>query len=341
MNYDQILNYIFFKNDKYNLSKVISYNKLKLKKYPNIQHYILNRFNDSNSERETLYRIHYNILNKPLCPVCGKKLSFFGRKNILFLSHCSNKCKKLDKNVNNKWLQSCNNHIGTNRDKAKNTMLKRYGVENPYQIPNIIEKIKKINKDKQKDSLIKQQKTCLNKYGVKSYLETEKIKTQRKVTSLIKYGVDHPMKSIIVKNKFNREEINNKSYLTKKKNNTFHISKPELQSYQLLKEKYPDIKYQYKSELYPFNCDFYIPSLDLYIECNYHWSHGKHPFDENNINDINKLNLMKSKNTKYYNQSIYVWTNLDIRKRNIVKKNNLNWIEFWNIDELQNWINNK
>ena len=35
-----------------------------------------------------------------------------------------------------------------------------------------------------------------------------------------------------------------------------------------------DIIRQYKSDLYPFACDFYIPSLDLYIECNYHWTHG-------------------------------------------------------------------
>ena len=36
---------------------------------------------------------------------------------------------------------------------------------------------------------------------------------------------------------------------------------------------------------------------------------------------------------------IYVWTDLDVRKRNIAKENNLNYIEFWNIEELKNWLN--
>ena len=338
MNYDIIIDKIFFINDKYNLSNVVKYNKHKKYKYKNLQNYIINRFKDSLSERETLYRIHYNIENIPICPICGNKIKFFGRKNILYLSHCSNKCKKLDENVNNKWRQSCENNIGTNREKSKNTMKIRYGVENPYQIPEIIEKIKKINKEKEKESLEKQQQTCLKKYGVKSYLQTKEIKKQTRETSLIKYGVDHPMKSQEIKNKYNWNEITNKIYLTKKKNNSFNISKTEYNSYLILKEKYPDIITQYKCELYPFNCDFYIPSLDLYIECNYHWSHCKHPFNPNNIEDINKLNKMKLKNTKYYLNSIYVWTDLDIRKRNIAKQNNLNYIEFWNIEELKEWI---
>lgn len=51
-----------------------------------------------------------------------------------------------------------------------------------------------------------------------------------------------------------------------------------------------NVKRQYKSELYPFACDFYIQNLDLYIECNFHWTHGGHKFDKNNENDIKQLN---------------------------------------------------
>ena len=32
-----------------------------------------------------------------------------------------------------------------------------------------------------------------------------------------------------------------------------------------------------KYDRYPFACDFYISSLDLFIECNYHWTHGGKP----------------------------------------------------------------
>ena len=41
--------------------------------------------------------------------------------------------------------------------------------------------------------------------------------------------------------------------------------------------------------------------IDLYIECNYHWTHGGHIFNKDNINDMEKLNKWKQKNTKFYN----------------------------------------
>jgi len=117
------------------------------------------------------------------------------------------------------------------------------------------------------------------------------------------------------------------------------MSKSENKSYNVLKEKYSDIIYQYKSDLYPFNCDFYIPSLNLYIECNYHWTHGGHPYNENNKKDQNQLKNWKEKNTKFYNNAINTWTIRDVNKRNIAKQNNLNYIEFWSLKELKTWLN--
>ena len=103
---------------------------------------------------------------------------------------------------------------------------------------------------------------------------------------------------------------------------------------------------QYRSELYPFNCDFYIPSIDTYIEYNGSQYHHKHPFDENNEDDIKELNRLKEleqeklKTNKHtqYTFIIYTWTDLDIRKRKIAKENNLNFIEFWSVQELKDWL---
>lgn len=130
---------------------------------------------------------------------------------------------------------------------------------------------------------------------------------------------------------------------TKRKNKTFKSSKKELEIYKLLKEKYHDIIYQYTSIEYPFNCDFYIPSLKLYIEYNGIWTHGKHIFDCNSKEDIEKLNLWKekSKTSKYYKIAIHTWTDLDIRKQEYVKQNNLNHIIFWNDNDVNNFLNNK
>jgi hypothetical protein len=88
-------------------------------------------------------------------------------------------------------------------------------------------------------------------------------------------------------------------YETKKKNNTFHTSKPEDETYKILLGKWADVVRQYKSKEYPFACDFYIPSLDLYIECQYSWTHGDHPFDENNENDRKIIEVWES-SSQYY-----------------------------------------
>jgi len=77
---------------------------------------------------------------------------------------------------------------------------------------------------------------------------------------------------------------------------------------------------QYMSEKYPFACDFYIKQLDLYIECNFHWTHAPKFgfFDKNNIDHINLLQKWKDRagtNLKdFYNIAIKTWTICDVLK---------------------------
>ena len=94
-----------------------------------------------------------------------------------------------------------------------------------------------------------------------------------------------------------------------------------------------DIIREYKSIEYPYNCDFYIKSLNLYIECNFHWTHGGHSYDSENLEDLEIIEKWKSKKSKYYNNAITTWTVRDVRKRNIAKKNNLNYIEFFDFNK--------
>ena len=125
---------------------------------------------------------------------------------------------------------------------------------------------------------------------------------------------------------------------TKKKNKTFNTSKPEKELGAKLKELYSDLKTQYKSKEYPFACDFYIPSLDLYIEYNGSWTHGNHFFDENNQDDLDTLKLWRSKDTEYYNNAIMVWTIKDVQKLETAIKNNLNYIAWFNQEQAYDWI---
>ena len=98
---------------------------------------------------------------------------------------------------------------------------------------------------------------------------------------------------------------------------------------------------QYRSELYPFNCDFYIPSLDLYIECHFHWTHGGRPFDENDKSCLEQLAQWKeqSKTSKFYQKAIKTWIDLDVRKKQIAEDNKLNLVIFYSKGTFITWLN--
>ena len=378
--------------------------------------YLDNRYTDSQSLRETIKRIQYNIEVRPVCVICGKPVKFLnGKKNQLFNKTCCKEhanmldgitVKKVLKDIysdvdkkqeiNNKIRETCLLKYGdehySNRIKAKETCLQRYGVTSPLKSEIFKQKSKETCLQKYgveytgqiPEKIEKTHKACLEKYGVDSVFKVQKfrnqsldtcikkyasdeddinsivnigqlkyVKDKMKNTCLEKYGVENPMQTQYYKNLISSilssNEIQKKIYNTKLLNNSFNISYQEDVCFDLLKEKYSDCIRQYKSELYPFNCDFYIPSLDLYIEYNGSHYHHYHPFDINDDNDINELNRLKEKaensnahkngKKSQYDNIIYTWTILDVKKRNIAQQNNLNYIEFWNINEVKEWIN--
>lgn len=129
-------------------------------------------------------------------------------------------------------------------------------------------------------------------------------------------------------------ECKQKRFSTMKNNGNLgknKFTKAEQTYYQKLLQIYSedDILTQYFDERYPFACDFYIKSIDRFIELNACWTHGGRPFDPTNEECCQKLDFWKekAKESKYYQNAIYTWTDLDVRKRNIALKNNLN-IEF-------------
>lgn len=224
------------------------------------------------------------------------------------------------------------------RKKMKKTNLERYGVENTFQSEEKKEKIKQ---------------TCMKRYGVVNPQQAKEIKLRTKKTSLKKYGVPSPNQNKKVKAKYIKTclkkygvintgqlpEIIEKIRSSKKKNGTFNTSKPEKDIKVLLEAKFPDLEYQYKEKRYPFSCDFYIPSLDLFIEYQGFWSHGFKPF-EGTKEDLIQLEKWKSKeNNPIYKGAIQVWTIRDPLKRKTARENGLNWIEFFDMDQFMSWYN--
>ena len=129
------------------------------------------------------------------------------------------------------------------------------------------------------------------------------------------------------------------------KNKSFNTSKQENLIYKLLKEKFSDTKQCYRDKRYPFNCDFYIPSLDLFIEYQGTWTHGNEPFKGlphqwniiNNWNDKSKEINFNGVKKEYYKNGIYTWLVSDVVKRTTARLNKLNWLEFFNINDFLNW----
>ena len=276
-----------------------------------LQYFIDNYNIDKNTPKEIINEVIYCFMNdinwneRPICPVCGKLVPYIHENSYGYPVFCSSKCMNSDEGkniVNNKRIE---------------TYLELFGVENISQSEEIKQKIKE---------------TLSLKYGSPTFNNRQKAKE----TNLVRYGVDSYARTNDFKQNYKNhlKEYKDKEYKTKKKNHTFNTSKLEIKTFELLKEKYPDVIYQYRDkDRYPFVCDFYIPSLDLFIECNYHWTHGGKPY-EGTEEDNKIIDGWKSKNSQYYNNAINCWTIRDVNKRNIAKQNNLNYIEIWNINEL-------
>ena len=217
--------------------------------------------------------------------------------------------------------------------KAKNTYIKNLGVDNPS-----------------KSTLIKEKKskTTLKNWGVENPFQSKIIISKIKDSKIKNHTTNYE----IAKDKYKQYLIREKTYNTKKLNKSFKSSKLEAHLYKLLLLKFPNTKHIYRTDLYPFNCDFYIPELDLYIEYNGHWTHGPYdchePFDKNNTKHIlmvqklfdksNELNF-KGKRKESFLSVIDTWTVRDPLKRKTAKDNNLNWLEFFTLEDFMKWYN--
>ena len=122
--------------------------------------------------------------------------------------------------------------------------------------------------------------------------------------------------------KINSPEAIAKAYQTKIANGTTRESKSENDFYRkllFLGYKEEEIKRHYHTDSrYPFDCDFYIESQDLFIEYQGHQTHGDEPFDQNNENHILILNKLIDAG---YDMS--TWTKRDPRKLKIAIDNKI------------------
>ena len=259
--------------------------------------------------------------------------------------------------IREKHKQSMKNNLGVEyavqssdiQSKIKQTNIERYGVVCPLQQDLVKEKaIKNAWSKKSRD---KREQTCTDRYGVSHNLKREEVQAKAhtpeinakrlkstRQTILEKYNVTCGYLLPEVREKALKNAHSPEAELKRIETMKNHISNAEKLFIELANLHGLEIEMQHYDDKYPYLCDFYVKSLDLYIEVNAFWTHGGHWFDKNSQIDIDILNKWKSKKSKFYDNAIYTWTDLDVRKRSIAKENNLNYITLWTLSDINAWF---
>lgn len=236
------------------------------------------------------------------------------------------------------------------KDKIRNTCIERYGCDYVVQTDEFKNKAKQTKIEKYGDENYSNHEQARITWR-KTYNENKEDILNRTIeTNRKRYGCDFYSQSeehlLNVRKK--KKESLKKAYETKKENGTlgFNASKQEKQCFDMLKRVYPDAISQYFGDSrYPYNCDMYIPSLDLFIEFQgYQGGHYLYPYRDNDedkkiLEEMKLKSIKNGKKNNIYDRIVNVWGNKDIIKRQIAKTNNIRLLEFFSVKEFSKWLN--
>lgn len=330
MTKNDIINNLFDKKGKIIKARVTE----KYLKENNYYDFLINYYNDSDSIKETLFRIINNIDIRPTCIECGRKVKF---NKGLFSTFCSPKCRNNNEKVKEKNIKNVSKSLkkiyeikGKEiKEKRKNTLKKHYGenVSTPFAIKEIKEKIKETN---------------IKKYGVDNVFKLDKfrknVETSHTFSTLLQkqngYDIEYVLNEngiydIKVKNGcnihgdiiINASLFNNRTKKERKENTILcpicnPIKNFETSIETQIKNILDELKIEYiehcRNIINPFELDFYLPNYNIAIECNgIYWHSGK----ENAKKHILKSKKCKEKNIKL----LYFWEDQIINKIDIIK----------------------
>lgn len=220
------------------------------------------------------------------------------------------------------------------------TVQSRYGVDNPLQLKSIRAKIRETSRDR---------------YGVDHHNQRpgrrdlmRAAMTDKRLTLMQEAKDFSPEAKAEYGRRMSRwwadPENVERALSVKRANGTWRDSQPERDLHQLLIEQFgtDDVKAQFRDpDRYPWACDFYIPSRDLFIELNGSWTHGPHWYVATNDADVQQVSDWKSKGSPYYLNAIENWTVRDVRKRESARTHALNYVAFWGrkgLDDARKWL---
>lgn len=328
-------------------------------------------------QKKQYYDIYMKTDNDGKCLYCGKDTKY---SNWSYKNYCNRSCQF--KHNQSKMLKTMKEKYGTEyaaqskecRAKMEATCVKRHGVRSCWWTEEGKRKAYEQNQrpESKKIRYEHMRQTNLEKYGIeyticneKSIINShsEEANEKRKVTCIEHFGVDHPFKSEEIRDKIkqtmietygvdngfklesaqirkNSSEARRKAAITMRKNG--HKSKAEDRLEKAFQDNNINYMTEYSSDVYPFNCDFYLVDLDIYLELNLYPMHNNHFYDCTNEDDLKleKIIREKAKTSNWYKKMIEVWLDRDVRKLEYAKKNKLNYIVLWTEEELDQFILN-
>jgi hypothetical protein len=212
-----------------------------------------------------------------ICVICGNKTKLI-RTDIGYKTTCSIKCQNI---------------YATNQTKKAN--IEKYGVENPYQRKDIIEKCKKTKLKKYGNEKYQNReqinKTNLERYGSNNLWKTTHVQNKIKETNLKLYGVEYNWQRKDVKHKIKKVCL--EKYGVEHPMHNTEIFERQLKKRRLIKkfrdadllyqgsyeldflEKFydkidiengPSVPYLFEGKNKVYHSDFYVPSLNLVVE---------------------------------------------------------------------------
>lgn len=185
------------------------------------------------------------------------------------------------------------------------------------------------------------QKTVRERYGVANVMQDPDVKAKLAATNQGIYGGALPFCSQEVRDKAALSKWSDIQdwlrYTVKDAHVLSHVlkSRNEAIVYCELLDKFgtADVFYEYgihpSDSRYPHNCDFYIKSLDLFIELNCFYTHGNHWFDPMNPDDIMRRDHLLASDSKKSHEAADVWCRVDLIKRADAKRSGIKFLVFW------------
>lgn len=257
------------------------------------------------------------------CVVCGKE--FKSLSSVIFrggnLIACSQECRVVKrKGTCSKLYGGIGFSSPTIKNKAISTNNIKYNCNYPLQ---------------SKDVRDKRDKTVKLKYGVDYICEANVIKEKVKHTNLSKFGTEKPFQNKNVQRKVRETLLTKYGGAYSVSNNGFlndnagiPRNKLEREIFYKLSKIFCEVYANYKSELYPFFCDFYIKDIDTYIELNFHPTHYIEPYDESKHKELKDKLLVKMESSKFYRNMYITFIESDPKKIKVAMQNKINLKSF-------------